>query len=513
MRLVVVALAALCLASAAATSPSPQISFSLRLRLDDARLNRDLAAGRHVASSAALGRRYGLPLASVRLVERVLRAHGITVTATYPQRTEIDASASVPTLSRFFHVTYRDHGGYRAPTGAPTIPRALRPYVTGVVGLSTKPVAFAADLPHGTLLPADADLAYDVMPLYKQGVDGTGQTIAILSLSPFPPDGKDTSTDVSTFRGKFAPNGPAPKDVLVHGGGTVNDFSEDDLDIDVVSAIAPGAQIVNFEAPSTATGIVALFNSLILDGRAKLASLSWGACDVGLPLVYRLAVKTALKLAALRGITVFVASGDSGSYDCQRSDFADHQLSVDFPASSPQAVAVGGTLLSVAPDGTYAGEAGWESPLSNAGGGGGVNQLDSAPSWQTGAAASGGQRGMPDVSAAADPVSGWVTRDYGNWDSAGGTSAATPFWASSMLLVEQYAAKHGVTAHCFLAPILYKLAAVSPAAFHDVTAGGNRYYDAHPGWDNATGLGSPDVWNLARAYTAYMRTHSCPSSS
>src|SRR4029077_12300714 len=107
------------------------------------------------------------------------RAHGIAVVGAYPQRTAIDARAGVSTISRFFHVTYRDLGGFREPAGAPTIPEALRPYVLGVVGLSDRPVAFASDLPHGTLLPDDAALAYNIAPLHKQGIDGTGQTIAI----------------------------------------------------------------------------------------------------------------------------------------------------------------------------------------------------------------------------------------------------------------------------------------------------------------------------------------------
>ena len=116
------------------------------------------------------------------------------------------------------------------------------------------------------------------------------------------------------------------------GGGSVDDVSEDLLDLDVISAIAPGAQIVNYEAPSTAGGVVDMFERLVSDGRAKLASFSWGICDVGLPPGYRSGVISALKLAVARGITVFVASGDSGSYDCQRADFANHRLTVDFPA-------------------------------------------------------------------------------------------------------------------------------------------------------------------------------------
>jgi kumamolisin len=496
--LVAVALAALAVSSAAGSRPGTD-PFIVQLKLDSARIDRDLASGRRIPSAAALGARYGPSLANIHRVERVLEAHGVEVVGGYPQRTAIDARASRATISGLV----RD------------LPRELRPFVAGIVGPSTRPVALPADLPHGALLPDDAALAYDVGPLRKAGIDGTGQTIAILSLSPFPPNGSDTSGDVSTFRDKFAPNGPSPVDVKVDGGGTVKDMSEDDLDIDVVSAIAPGAQIVNYEAPSTAAGVVDMFQRLVADGKARVASFSWGICDVGLPPAYRSGVSSALELAALRGISVFVASGDSGSYDCQRADFANHRLTVDFPASSPQAVAVGGTLLSVSTDGSYAGEAGWEEPLSYAGGGGGVDPNDPAPSWQVAAGVRGGHRGVPDVSAAASPDSGWVTRDYGNWDAAGGTSAAAPFWAASMLLAHQFAQKQGVTRRCFLAPVLYRLATTHQRypAFHDVKAGGNRYYDAAPGWDYATGLGSPDVWNLTRDLTAYLRSHPCPPAA
>ena len=149
-------------------------------------------------------------------------------------------------------------------------------------------------------------------------------------------------------------------------------------------------------------------------------------------------------MAVRRGITVFVASGDSGSYDCQRADFSDHSLTVDFPADLPQVVGVGGTLLSVSTDGTYFGEAGWEDTLSNAGGGGGVNPHDAAPSWQAAAGAgAGGHRGVPDVAASASAASGWLVRDSGGWSNVGGTSAASPFWAASMLLAEQYARSQG----------------------------------------------------------------------
>jgi subtilase family serine protease len=92
---------------------------------------------------------------------------------------------------------------------------------------------------------------------------------------------------------------------------------------------------------------------------------------------------------------------------------------------------------------------------------------------------------------------------------AGGTSAATPFWAASMLLIQQYANSHHAGRIGFADPILYALAKGGQPypPFHDVTTGSNRYYGAHAGWDPATGLGSPNVYNLARDVVAYLQHH------
>ncbi len=497
------------------------IRFALSLRLDRRLLDRDLAAGRVARSADALGARYGLPTAEIGRIERLLGANGIAVTASYPQRTELDARASAATLTRFFRIGFRNFSAasgqrYHVPTARPRIPAELRPYVTGVVGLSNRPVALPADLPHDALRPDDAAIAYDLAPLRQQGIDGTGESIAVVSLEPFPPNVSQTSSDVSTFRAQFGARGPSPEDVKVDGGGTVSDLSEDDLDLDVVSAIAPGAQIINYEAPETAAGEVDVFNRIVADGKAGIVTFSWGLCDSSLPAAFRQAVERSLQLAVARGITVFVSSGDSGSYDCQRQNFSDHALSVDFPSDLPQVVSVGGTLLSVSSNGSYFSESGWENPLSDAGGGGGINSHDAAPSWQRAAnLPGGGRRVLPDVSASASPASGWIVRDYGNWEAVGGTSAAAPFWAASMLIAEQYASKHDVKRRCFLAPILYHLATSRQPypAFHDVRIGGNRFYSAKPGWDFATGFGSPDVYNLTRDLTAYLRSHRCGPSS
>jgi kumamolisin len=134
-----------------------------------------------------------------------------------------------------------------------------------------------------------------------------------------------------------------------------------------------------------------------------------------------------------------------------------------------------------------------------------------------------GLRQIPDVAGPSDPFSGWLTCVTPPGASSprcvpiGGTSAATPFWAASMVLVQEYAAKHGAgsLAQCFAAPILYDLAATKQPVppFHQVTLGNNGYYPATPGWNFATGLGSPDVFNLAQDYASFLRSRKgkgCP---
>ena len=214
-----------------------------------------------------------------------------------------------------------------------------------------------------------------------------------------------------------------------------------------------------------------------------------------------------------------MASGDNGVFDCWARDPSDQRETVDYPSSSPYTISVGGTHLWVRADGTYLSEAGWEDFLSTAGTGGGLNPIEKRPTWQKGPGVdndlSNGKRQSPDVAAAGDPETGyriWFTDpDSGeaDWVQIGGTSAAAPFWAGSMALVRQLALHEGVGRLGFVNPMLYELAAGPDAAklFHDVTRGGNLDQTAGPGWDYATGLGSPDVTALAGAIVTYLNLH------
>jgi kumamolisin len=487
---------------------------------------------RRYLDARAFGRRFGLSSAVIARAEHRLRAAGLRVTRTYPQRTAIDLAGSVGQVRGVFGFRmgdFVDRTGrhFHAPLSDPVIPASLRGAVSGVAGLNTGLVPATMDVPSGGLKPSNVAQAYDITALHDQGIQGQGQTIAIVSFASF------RDSDVAEFdRLAGVASGPIQR-VKVNGGSretTTPNSGEVNLDIDVVRGVAPKAQIINYEAPLTSiksftTGVTAVINRIVQDGRADIATMSWGLCDVqqlgdGTPwltLADRAAASRAYEAAVAAGITIFVASGDAGAFGCQRFDLGDHRLTATWPGDDPNVVSVGGTLLSVRNDGTYLSETGWEDLLQAAGGGGGLNPQDPRPAYQQGAGVdnsrSDGKRQFPDVAAAADPDSGFfsVAPDPKTGQPTpgvvGGTSAATPFWASSMVLIRQFAQGQGVNGLGFVNPVLYQIAnsADGKAAFHDVLLGGNRSDNCTPGWDYSTGLGSPDVLKLAQAMVKVLK--------
>jgi kumamolisin len=204
----------------------------------------------------------------------------------------------------------------------------------------------------------------------------------------------------------------------------------------------------------------------------------------------------AFQAAAAIGVTVTVASGDNGSTDGV-NDGLNH---VDFPASSPNVLACGGTQLQ-ASGGAITSEVVWNEQANQEGAtGGGVSDVFPLPSYQSAAgvpasANPGGNvgRGVPDVAGDADPTTGYVTRVDGQPDVIGGTSAVAPLWAGLIALVNQSLGKPVG----FVNPLLYQATAGSPT--NDITSGNNGAYPAGAGWDACTGLGSPIGTGVAAA--------------
>jgi kumamolisin len=325
---------------------------------------------------------------------------------------------------------------------------------------------------------------------YPASVDGTGETIAIIELG----GGFDPSDLTAYWSQLNLAKAPAVTAVGVGNGSNspTGDPSGPDgevmLDIEVCGAVAPGANIVVYFAENTDAGFLNAITTAVHDtaNNPSVISISWGGPESSWTQAAMTSMDEGFQSAAAMGVTVTVASGDNGSTDGV-TDGLNH---VDFPASSPNVLACGGTKL-VASANAITSEVVWNESANNEGAtGGGVSDVFPLPSYQSAAgvppsANPGGNvgRGVPDVAGDADPSTGYVTRVDGQPDVIGGTSAVAPLWAGLIALVNQSLGKPAG----FVNPLLYQ----STGATNDITAGNNGAYSAGPGWDACTGLGSP----------------------
>lgn len=513
------------------TDPSTLVDFSLVLRLPgQRRLSRFLAAlydpsspsYRRFIDAKTFGERFGVTRHALDGVVRALRVLGVIITGEYPQRTALDARAPAGVISHLFGVRLMEYMApdgrrFHAPAAAPVIPSRFRGTVSAVAGLDGREVARTDDVPGGGLTPTGASLAYDITPLRNQNIQGQGEKLAVVALATFKHSDIDSFDQQSGLPPLSVRDVPIPAPIGGATDSSADGQSEVALDLEVAHAIAPQAQILDYNAPGQdalgADTLGAIIDKIVADGQASIVSDSWGECELLIPRSDVERGEHSIEAAVAHGISIFKSTGDAGAYTCQRFSSRDHRLSVEWPSSSPGVVAVGGTSLSVRQSGAYGAETAWEGVLSQSGGGGGESAVFPRPGWQRGAGVlnrfSDGERQLPDVSADADPDTGWAIVQDGRLDEAGGTSASSPFWAASTLLVDEYARQQGAGRLGFVAPLLYAIAGNDrPArAFHDVTVGTNRYYPATHGWDFATGLGSPDVYALARDVVFYLERH------
>ncbi|MGO8950637.1 MAG: protease pro-enzyme activation domain-containing protein [Ktedonobacterales bacterium] len=453
----------------------------------------------HFLTPSEFTRLFGPSAAGVERVAGVLQASGLQVDSTRTSNSLLVAHGPAAAVEALFGVEidkYRTPSGeqYYTASGTPHVPATLAAYVSGVMGLDsrrhiqTRPLLAhsSAPGPGEGLEPADLARAYDFASLQANGLNGTNETIALAEIDTF------STTDIADYDSAFGISAP-PVQVISVGGGAQGNSPEATLDIEVVHAVAPHAHILVYEGGQDLSQLAQIFNQMVTDHRAQIMSISLGACEGQLGgsdgQSFINSLTSTFQQADAEGISVLAASGDSGAYGCQ-----DNTLSVSLPASSPYVTAVGGTTLFLSSDGSYGYEAGWEGPLEGAGTGGGLSQIYSRPSWQTGPGVlnsyTNGMREVPDVAADADPLTGYLIY-FSGWQVAGGTSASSPLWAGLIALADQSAAASGKPALGFLNPALYSLG--NSSGFHDVTIGGNLYYSATPGWNYATGWGSPDA--------------------
>ncbi|WP_035846650.1 S53 family peptidase [Kitasatospora azatica] len=440
--------------------------------------------------------RFGADQQTVAKVTGYLAAQGLQVGEVTANRLTVQASGTAAQLRKAFGITlatYRDSQdghSFFANTTAPVLPAEIASVVTDVSGLTdyAKYRHFNAAAPHTAakaptgLNPTNARSAYNLTSTIGAGYNGSGSTVALLEFSAF------KQSNVTAYDKYFGLT-PSTPTVVSAGGGTTDLSGEDEveLDIEVVQALAPGAAIKVYEAPNSDAGETAIYAKLVSDN-VPVISISWGIYEAGETASNRTAVDTDLKEAAAQGQSVFAASGDSGSDDAGNGG-----KSVDFPAADPYVTGTGGTSLTLS-SGAYSKEAAWS------GSGGGVSSTFATPAYQK-PVNSGTKRSVPDVSAVADPASGWAIYTQGAWYEFGGTSAAAPNWAAFAAVYNSEAKAKGKPGFGYANSRIYSLASSSSysTAFHDVKSGSNGAYSAGTGYDKVTGWGSYNGANFLKA--------------
>jgi kumamolisin len=401
---------------------------------------------------------------------------------------------------------------FHAATAQPAVPAALGAEVAGLGRiLSHTPRREAgrwslpAEVPDQGLRPDGLLRTYNIAPLREAGYTGRGTTVVVFAF-----DGFDQA-DLDAFTEMFDLPPLRPE---VVGGLPSRRSGEATMDLQAIHAIAPGATKVLVNATPTVEGAGAYpkIAAMLEDtdrrypGAVWSFSIGWG-CDRLITAADLVPVRAALIAAQANGTTAFNASGDLAGLECKGGQEwstppSDVSVGLDAVASIPEMTSVGGTTLSTNDAGDWLAEQAWfDGPLSQ-GSAGGVSALYTRPAWQGRlevAGDDGQSRLTPDIAAVADPFTG-VRIVFGQrLLVGGGTSLAAPIWAGAAAVINQFLLDNGGRLIGDLNPLLYTIAeGTRLPAFRDVVLGGNAVAYAGPGYDMVTGLGTPNVENLAR---------------
>jgi len=488
---------------------------------------------------AEIGERFGVADEDIAALEAWLESKGLHVDGVASSRVRIEFSGRAAQVGAAFgtllHSYAVDGSTLISPLGTPQIPESLAPIVQSVHGLQSirsKPHSHqevremkpASDGEKATVscssgactyyvAPADFAAIYNLNPVYQQGINGSGQTIAIIGRSSV------YMADIENFQKRVGlsvkdpvviipPNGIDPGTPASTNDGTDHgDQVEATIDVTRATSVAPGATIqlvISANGPST-NGLGVAIQYVLNANSAQVMSISFGGCERNNGPSAVSFWNSLFSQAAAQGISVFVSSGDSGAAACDKSFTSPpttQSLSTNDICASGYATCVGGTqfndttnpasywstsngagLLSAT---GYIPEGAWNEPLNSSGNvqvaatGGGMSVYVPTPSWQTGPGVpSLGGRYVPDVSFTSAHHDGYfncfaagggscVPASNGSFSFsvAAGTSAAAPSMAGIAALLNQKMG--GAQGH--LNPCLYALAA-TPAngVFHDIT--------------------------------------------
>lgn len=484
-------------------------------------------ADQHVGetlSPAELAERFSARKEDADKVARSLQKYGISVVDVSLETRSMRVRGTAKAVESAFKpglaiMRSAREGEYRGREGSIVIPRDLKGLVTGVYGLDTRRMAKRRSVPAAQhaialapLTPADLERRYSFPP-----GDGAGQIIAIAEFG-----GGYFADDTAAYCSKFQRPTPSVQAVAVDAPAytlqqilalpkqrrneELGASIEVMMDVQVIAGLCPRASIAVYFSTFDQRGWIDLLDKVIA-ARPAVLSISWGLAEdyEGWSANALAAIDDRLNALRLLGVTTCVSSGDDGSGD----QLDDGRAHVDFPASSPFVLSVGGTMLKASGAGAEE-VTWWEAPGRRTGSGGGatgggVSTVFDRPSWQNVKVTSLNQgsidgRVMPDVSAlAGEPLYDLVF--VGRSSPNGGTSASAPLWAA--LIARVYSRLPAAKQRRFLTPMLYAKGpsgvAVGKVASRDITVGNNashpepgKGYKAKAGFDAVTGWGVPD---------------------
>jgi kumamolisin len=519
------------------TSPHQWIEVTLGLKRQKelpslAAMEKQKPRDRKYMTRDQLETTYGPSTDTINKIKTYAKAHHLQVTRSEPGSARLRLAGTVADVSSAFGVSLFDYkqdklGTFHAHTGPVTVPAELNGLVTGVFGFNNHR--------HLRRHPAVADpvvvmtpratttaqampryfLAPELATLYKfPAGNGAGQCIALLEFG-----GGVEPDSVTAYFNKLGIT--APNITTISVDNVTSDPSSDPdstgevmLDIDVAGALAPGANIAVYFSTFDEKGLIDAISAVVSDGTndPSVVSISWG-WDENQPFQNSILwtpsaidhIGDSFLAAAHLGITVCASTGDDGS----EAQIEDGRAHVNYPATDPSVLAVGGTTLHRSHGSTpgIASEVVWNDGPGS-GTGGGISDYIPRPAWQVGntipPSINPGNfvgRGIPDVSANADPKTGYVTYAGGQFQVVGGTSAASPLWAALIALCnQQLDARMGN-----FNALLYS--AIGPnQVLNDITKGNNDTdglldgeYPAGPGWDACSGWGTPNGQALLAA--------------
>jgi len=461
---------------------------------------------RHWLTPAQFGARFGVSRNDLAQVTKWLQAQGMEVEEVPAAHRTIVFSGTAAQVQSAFHTSMQKYlvkgAMHYANASDPEIPQALATVVRGVVSLHDFPSApshvVAPDYTAGNgahfLMPQDWVTIYDVAPLYGQGLDGTGQSIAVLGRVDV------ALQDVRTFRSNAGLPANDPE-MIINGADPGYPWCDDELesamDVEWAGAIAKNASVKFVTSKSgTSDGITLSAQYAVNHNVAPIVSLSYGLCEAALGSGGNAFWNSTWSQAAAQGMSVFVSSGDGGAAGCDppSETTATQGRGVNGLCSSPYSTCVGGTqfndgynpsqywsatngagqssALGYIPESAW-NESGWSGGLWA--GGGGASIVYSKPAWQ---AAPGvpadGKRDVPDVAMHASIQDAYVVQVQGSVFYASGTSAAAPSLASVMALVTEHkGGAQGNANPAFYTLASQQLSGGGTTIFHDIASGNN----------------------------------------